>query len=275
MPEFLFRGRSIDGGWIYGNLHTYTNRAYICYESKTFGRVDEQVDMKTVSRFTGLYDKNDKKIFEGDILAYSCGLNIAVEYIRTYARFAGVNGQSILSLEDMNKENRVEVIGNIYENPELMSEDKKELKAMENKPLIIVVGGEIEDEKKKVIDDIKKENSDISFLEIINQEANCHPKKQSLSAENFARRIAVKEQNAIMTTNSFHFLEAFLFYLQKYEAYNGNVHFYLVENGNVKKSDNSHDIMKNLSQPAFDLANERLAYEMEGNNEDDDEECDE
>ncbi|MCM1223146.1 MAG: hypothetical protein NC548_52715 [Lachnospiraceae bacterium] len=74
--------------------------------------------------------------------------------------------------------------------------------------------------------------------------------------------ISVKCRNVILATNSFHYLEAFLFYLQKYEAY-GNVHFYLAENGNIRTSDSPYDIMKNLSQPAFDLADEKFAYELE------------
>lgn len=136
---------------------------------------------------------------------------------------------------------------------------------MKNKPFIIVVGGEIEAEKRKLIDDITK-NSDMTFLEIINPETNCHPKKQSFSAENTARSISVKCWNTILTTNSFHYLEAFLFYLQKYEAYD-NVHFYLAENGNVHTSDNPCDIMKNLSQPTFDLADEKTCFELENEQE--------
>ncbi len=142
--------------------------------------------------------------------------------------------------------------------------DYKEDTSMENKQLIIIVGGEVEAEKKKVIDEIV-ENSDTAFLKIINQEANCHPKKQSLSAENFAKTIAVKKQNAIMTTNSFHFLEAFLFYLQKYGVYE-NIEFYLVKDGKSSISYASYDIMKNLSQPIYDLADEKFAYEPDSEN---------
>lgn len=136
---------------------------------------------------------------------------------------------------------------------------------MENKPFIAVVCGEIETEKMKLIDDIR-ENPNMAFITIINPETNCHPKKQSFTAENIARSISVKCWNTVLTTNSFHYLEAFLFYLQKYGADN-NLHFYLVENGNVRTSDNPCDIMKNLSQPTFDLADEKTCFELENEQE--------
>ncbi|MCM1221384.1 MAG: hypothetical protein NC548_43585 [Lachnospiraceae bacterium] len=94
---------------------------------------------------------------------------------------------------------------------------------------IAVVCGEIEAEKEKLIEKISAEN-DMNFINIINPETYCHPKKQILSAENWARHISVKHCNVILTTNSFHYLEAFLFYLEKYNV-NGNIRFYLVKDG--------------------------------------------
>lgn len=122
---------------------------------------------------------------------------------------------------------------------------------VENKPFIAVVCGEIEAEKEKLIEKISAEN-DMNFICIINPETDSHPKKQVLSAENWVRHISVKRCNVILTTNSIHYFEAFLTYLNKY-GLRDSIHFYLAENGNAYISDNPQIIYKNLGQPTFDL----------------------
>jgi hypothetical protein len=67
-----------------------------------------------IMQFTGLLDKNGKKIYEGDILSFS-GLSkfhqkpFVIEWIEKDARFS-----------DYSPKNQAEVIGNIYENEELL-----------------------------------------------------------------------------------------------------------------------------------------------------------
>lgn len=74
MREILFKAKRIsDGAWVEGylyRLHDSLN-PFIMFRNR-HGEAYE-VDPSTVCRYTGLTDKNGKKIFEGDILSYNCG----------------------------------------------------------------------------------------------------------------------------------------------------------------------------------------------------------
>lgn len=78
-------------------------------------------------QFTGLLDKNGKEIFEGDILQshyYSCPAKYVIEWWDNGAAwFPGrLNEEIPTTYGTTFKENigRDEIIGNIYENPELL-----------------------------------------------------------------------------------------------------------------------------------------------------------
>lgn len=63
-----FNGKLIKGFWVYGFLYITSKGEYeISYYSKAFDieRYTYVVIPETVGQFTGLTDKNDKKIFEG------------------------------------------------------------------------------------------------------------------------------------------------------------------------------------------------------------------
>lgn len=125
--EILFRGKRVDNGeWIEGFYHNvYTSQSHSSDRKVTHHHIYTQdfdviVDGDTVGQFTGLTDKNGKKIFEGDIVEYEfdeIGKQKAIIYWNfAYAGF-------LLNPLDNFQFTRTEdgrVVGNIYDNPELL-----------------------------------------------------------------------------------------------------------------------------------------------------------
>lgn len=137
MREILFRGKQIDNGeWVYGNLVKSNGKYFIYYEEPDemcqtgnwlFYKV---VDPSTVGQYTGLTDKNGKKIFEGDIVRYDTDTNRAdnkeihevVFETRGGSGYFGIRVSKIetwqFCLEVPAK--LMEVVGNMHDNPELL-----------------------------------------------------------------------------------------------------------------------------------------------------------
>ena len=144
MREMLFRGKRIDSGeWVEGNF--YESQISGCYilENKLLATVGGrhsratirdklipyEVDPITVGQYTGLKDKNGKRIFEGDIVKaqddlifspFCDGLVGKVVYIET-AFF--IEPKDPAKSEYLFNECAVyEVLGNIHDNGELMED---------------------------------------------------------------------------------------------------------------------------------------------------------
>lgn len=134
MREILFRGKRTDNGkWIEGfysaeeyNLNIrkieYIPRIQIIGECVSLGVLPE-----TVGQFTGLTDKNGRKIFEGDIVVFAdffddkihrgvvywCDLAFWFDCTET----EGDEGMYSLAYISVNV---LEVIGNIYDDKEIL-----------------------------------------------------------------------------------------------------------------------------------------------------------
>jgi uncharacterized phage protein (TIGR01671 family) len=68
MREILFKAkRWRDGKWVYGDLNNLQDSVIIHWYNNGC-RVSDEVDPSTVCQYTGLTDKNGKKIFEGDVV---------------------------------------------------------------------------------------------------------------------------------------------------------------------------------------------------------------
>ena len=125
MREILFRGKRVsDGEWLYGSLLQVNRKGATecCIHSDRYSHL---IDHATVGQYTGLTDKNGKKIFEGDIIENIDGRAI-VFFDKTpcgfYMRFLDAYDDTPLDMGEMWDE--TEVIGNIHDNPELMGVEK-------------------------------------------------------------------------------------------------------------------------------------------------------
>ncbi|MFR2137249.1 MAG: YopX family protein [Pseudoruminococcus massiliensis] len=127
MREYLFRGKRKDNEeWVYGDLwcNPYGKRV-VCIVSPINNQGTtggNGVDTETVGQYTGLTDKNGKKIFEGDILRFGDDgeyLNYEVVWFgnRWVVIQCGISGTDDLDMFFCESSN---IIGNIYDNPELL-----------------------------------------------------------------------------------------------------------------------------------------------------------
>lgn len=136
MGEYLFRGKRLDNGeWVQGAL-VYDGRdklyriiTEINYSTGTCLTTNKapRVDASTICQCTGLKDKNGTKIFEGDIIDFSHRSDSesygVVKYDTYETEFAIVYDSIYEGLGRHYHSRDVEVIGNIYDNPEPMKGD--------------------------------------------------------------------------------------------------------------------------------------------------------
>jgi uncharacterized phage protein (TIGR01671 family) len=127
MREILFRGKRIDNGeWLCGNLTVWDDGEASIDQEPTEGSLLYAVVPQTVGQYTGLTDKNGKKMFEGDVVAGAVHwLEMMKNGVITfrYGSFGLVWYRGCV--EQFNPFTSMcnveyEVVGNIHDNPELL-----------------------------------------------------------------------------------------------------------------------------------------------------------
>lgn len=145
MREILFRGKAINrnegchrteyqnGEWVYGlvtKLYDEQFKNLPAEMTNTNGISGIEIDYKTIGQYTNMLDKNGKKIFEGDIIDFSDrsdgdGYGV-VKYDANETEF-GIEYDNIYeSLGKHYYPKDIEVIGNIYDNPELLGDEEND-----------------------------------------------------------------------------------------------------------------------------------------------------
>ena len=142
MREILFRGkRTINGDWVYGDFMRGNERKSLrdrifVYDSETQSFNDYEINPSTIGQYTGLTDKNGKRVFDWDILHiakiadglggyYQPPLDYPVNVVVKWDLCAWMwetlcEDKRYISFPDAWCHYEFEIIGNVHDNPELL-----------------------------------------------------------------------------------------------------------------------------------------------------------
>ena len=129
MREILFRGKRVDNGlWVKGCLRQYPGGSAAIRDKEI--QYTFKVDPETVGQYTGVNDKNGRKIFEDDIIApvlpgnefvgsYEWPLMQVKSYCGSFCLY-DATGRLHSTIGHFAPAVTLEVKGNIHDNPELL-----------------------------------------------------------------------------------------------------------------------------------------------------------
>ena len=123
MREIKFRGKYGNNPWLYGSLVTKNRNNNGIQERNS--SVTILVDDGSIGQYTGMNDSMGKEIYEGDIVRTSDNDDelAVVEWDDEDLRFTVTHGNVVNGLGEGYYSREVEVVGNIYDDPELLGGD--------------------------------------------------------------------------------------------------------------------------------------------------------
>ena len=128
MREIKFRAISEckGEGWVYGYLRHYARNPYTekwtIYDPAT--GIETDIIEDTIGQYTGMVDYVGNKVYEGDVLRLHLGTNEIIGYVEYndyYGQFVFCQGTKKNTFACIFPKN-IEIIGNKYDNPELINE---------------------------------------------------------------------------------------------------------------------------------------------------------
>lgn len=117
MREIKFRGNTNSGNWFYGDLWQSGGKSFIVHpDYPTY-----EVNIESVGQYTGLLDINGKEVYEGDVVKWADWEKVEqitpLEWDVVMCRFVCRYKNGYWRM--FGSEFSVEIVGNIYENPEM------------------------------------------------------------------------------------------------------------------------------------------------------------
>ena len=139
MREILFKAKRVNNGeWVEGyylrDQNHIVGKDIIFYrkDSDRFTVYTDRIDIETLCQFTGLCDKNGKRIWENDIVFVTdendCSgqISTGIGDVIFIEGMWYIDGRPQEGLYDINKVFQIEVIGNAFDNQELLQEESDE-----------------------------------------------------------------------------------------------------------------------------------------------------
>lgn len=121
MREILFKAKRIDNGeWVCGFLVPMWGQMHII--DRDFENTAYPIDESTICQYTGLTDKNGKRIWENDIVRLGEDEDLLIKWSERYAGWCLSQNKWMFEhfFGEAVDEGTCEVVGNIFDNPELL-----------------------------------------------------------------------------------------------------------------------------------------------------------